>query len=626
MIQANNICLTYGNQIIFDHVSFIINKDQRIGLVGRNGAGKSTLLKVLGGLIKPDDGSISIMRGMNIAYMPQEVVLLSDKTVLEEALSTFAQAYALAQRCAELEKRLDTEHDNLVLIDEYATVNEELKELNYAQLVVETKKVLAGLGFTPEKQQNLVTSLSVGWRMRLVLAKLLLQKADFYFFDEPTNHLDIIAKDWFVGFLKKSSFGFMLVCHERYFLNELCSQILEVERGAVTFYTGNYTQYEVQKAHNLELLQSSYVQQQKEIKRKEENIERFRYSAARSRQAQSMIKALDKVERIELPPEQKIVSFHFKEVQQPGRIVLTVKDVSQTFGDKKIFEHVNFEVERGEKVALIAPNGVGKTTLFNIIVGNLPLQHGSITLGYNVKHTIFAQDQEKILNTDETILHTIEKGAPTKTQAQIRTMLGAFLFPKDDVEKKVKVLSGGEKNRVSMVNVLMQDANFLLLDEPTNHLDMQAKDILLRALQQFNGTILFVSHDHDFINHLANRIIELSSTGVSSYLGNYESYLYHKKVVEQESDQKSQKSNQQQQTQEKPTQSKNLYVLRKTIKSLENKIERIEKDIKASQERLGLLLYGTVEYQAENKKLATLEETHKTLIHEWEAAQKELEA
>jgi len=620
MIQTNNICLSFGEQVVFDDVSFTLNQDQRIGLVGRNGSGKSTLLKVIAGQQHLDSGSVAISNKKVVAYMPQEVVLESDKSILDETLTACASLTTIQAQIDAMDEQLAEDYESVDL-DRYSELLVQVADMNPAKISAQAQQMLLGLGFTATQFDKPVSTLSVGWKMRVVLAKLLLQNADFYLFDEPTNHLDIVAKDWFLYFLKNAKFGFMLVSHERYFLDKLCTQVLEIERGNATFYNGNYSKYVVQKEHDLQMLQSAYVQQQKEIKQKKETIERFRASASRARMAQSMIKAVDKIERIVLPPSPKTMTFTFPPIQQPGRIVLDVENVGQCFGEKRIFAHATFQVERGDKVAIIAPNGVGKTTLFNTIIGALKPTEGTITFGYNVKATIFAQDQTKSLDVKKSVLENATMVALKKPEGTIRQFLGSFLFSNDDVHKKVQVLSGGEKNRVGMVCVLLQDANLLLLDEPTNHLDIPSKEILVNALTAFKGTILFVSHDHDFINTLATRIIELTPNGTYNYIGNYDSYLYqkkHNKAVEERNEQEKNnpKSAENGSAQETPKQ----HEQDKLVKKLESKIEKLEKEINTAEHAFTDIAYGTPEFSAMQEKLTQLKAEHAQTIEQWEQA------
>jgi ATP-binding cassette subfamily F protein 3 len=617
MIQIKDICLDFGSQKVFDHLSMNVNQDQRIGLVGRNGMGKSTLLKAIDKIQPLDRGTINITNKMNVAYMPQEMVLASSKTILEEALSSYKDVGALRERSLELEA-LIAANDTSVL-EEYSEVSGRLAELNVEYAIAETKKMLLGLGFKLAQLDDPVSTLSVGWQMRVVLAKLLLQKADFYLFDEPTNHLDIVAKDWFLEFLKETDFGFMLVCHDKYFLDEMCNVILELDRGNGTIYYGNYTDYEEEKEARLQTLTQQAQLQQKDIDRKKKLIEQFKAKASKAKMAQSMQKMLDKEEIIKLPPDARTVRFTFPPTVRPGRIVLEVQNIGFGFENKKIFDNVSFQIERGDKVALVAPNGMGKTTLFNVLCGKYKPQHGKIEFGYNVKHTIFEQDQNRVLNPNKTVAEEVLDNC-NKSEQECRSFLGAFLFGKDEIKKKTKVLSGGEKNRLSMVKVMLQDANFLLLDEPTNHLDISSKEILLKALQQFDGTILFVSHDHDFINKLSNRVIELTPTGVHSYHGNYDLFLQQKRDADRllkkggisdgadsanknSSDKEDRKAN---------------HAAKKDQQRLEGKIARLEAEIRRLQNSFADIDYGTPEFDETDKALDAAQAELATVQKEWE--------
>ncbi len=620
MLNIKGLNLIFGQRAVFDNASFNINEDQKIGLVGRNGSGKTTLLKIVAGLQNIDSGSITIQKDCKIAYMPQEVVLLSDKSIFQEAFSVFKELIDLEEEAKELEKFLhqDLSEDDHDKIDRYAHIHQELAELNSTQAKIETKKVLLGLGFKEENFDNRVDTLSVGWKMRLILAKLLLQRADFYLFDEPTNHLDLVAKDWFLDFLKKAKFGFLIVCHDRYFLDHLCDYIMEVDRGNLKTYRGNYSHYLKQKDEASEVLEKKYVEQQKYVKQQKATIERFRASATKAKMAQSMIKSLKKIDLIEPEHKLKTVRFNFSNIKRSGKVVLKVKDLSKFYDDKKIFQNVSFEIERGQKVAIVAPNGVGKTTLLSVVTGSLKDYGGSFEFGYNVEPVIFEQDQNRSLNPKNTILEEAENSCSTTEQrAKVRSFLGSFLFPGDDVYKKIRVLSGGEKNRVAMVKVLLQDANLLILDEPTNHLDLQSKEILLNALNQFSGTILFVSHDRDFLNHLATDIIILSSDGVEKFAGNYDSYLYQ--GSENEKDLQSVKSKGiKDKTPKSKQEKKEEYEKRKKINNLEKKIERLENKKTQLNAELSELIYGTQEYDETNSKLQDVEKLIKETLRLWE--------
>lgn len=621
MIQARSLNLAYGNKTIFNNISFTIDQNARIGLVGRNGSGKTTLLKAIIDPSVLDSGTIALQNRKKIAYLPQEVVLQSSRSILDEALTTFKEIFLLQQEIQQLEESIE-QNSTTDLLEHYSTLQHELSTHQPEMLKAQAKKMLNGLGFAVPQFDQPVSTLSVGWKMRIVLAKLLLQNADFYLFDEPTNHLDLQAKEWFLDFLKKADFGFILICHEKYFLNELCAKIVELEFGKAIWYPGNYDNYLTKKEHDIELLEAAYVQQQKEIKRKEGTIARFKGgSEKKARMALSMEKALEKIERIEIPPSPKDIRFSFPPVQPSGKEVIKVQHIAQRFGDKIIFQNVSFEIKRGQKVALIAPNGVGKTTLFNIIAEILPLQQGSITFGHNVMPALFNQDQNQVLDGNKSIMDNIKYLCPTVSEQIIRTFLGSFLFSGEDIFKKVKVLSGGEKNRVGMVSVLLQQANLLLLDEPTNHLDIPSKEILLKALQEFKGTILFVSHDRDFINALASNIIELTPQGSYFYYGNYDDYNYHKQQLQAKVAAEQSILPQKKERQYAPK--NNNHELSKKMQVLEKKIHQLEQQLEEINASFVELEYGTLAFTSALEKSEIVKKQLKEITEQWEQLYKE---
>jgi ATP-binding cassette subfamily F protein 3 len=527
MLNLKNLYLEYNNKKIFDNISLIIDTNEKIGLVGLNGSGKTTLLKAITQKNILDSGEIRIKKGLKVAYMPQEVVLDSNLSVLEETLTGFSEMYEIEKEVKRLENLLEDNIDEK-LFQKYTNLYEKLLEFPIESLKAETKRILNGLGFSNEKIEEPVSNFSVGWKMRIVLAKLILQNADFYLFDEPTNHLDIIAKEWFLDFLKYSEFGFILICHEKYFMDELCDKVLSLEYGKAKLYTGNYTDFLIKKEIDDENLQSAYLQQKKEFDKKKKVIDKFK-AGTRAKQAKSMEKALNRIEKIEIPPDHKKINFSIPKPKESGKLVLKVNNLEHKFENKLIFKNISFEIPRGKKFAIIAPNGVGKSTLFNLISKRIPIQKGTIEFGYNVEYSIFAQDQNKELNMNISIFENIKNICPNSTDQQIRSLLGAFLFSGEDSFKKSSFLSGGERNRVGMVGVLLKNSNLLLLDEPTNHLDIPSKEILLEALKDFSGTILFISHDRDFVNDLATDIIELTPNKCIHFEGNYDDYNYYKK-------------------------------------------------------------------------------------------------
>ncbi|MBI2344517.1 ATP-binding cassette domain-containing protein [Candidatus Dependentiae bacterium] len=623
MIFVKNLSLQFGSQTVFDNVSCNLSDKDKIGLVGRNGTGKSTLLKVIAGFQDYDKGDIETSSHFKIAYMPQEVVITSNKNVVDETMASIEYLHKLKEESDLLEQIIvnDPTEEQMT---RYADIQHELLENNFDEKRAQAQRILMGLGFDVEKQQKAVSQLSVGWRMRIVLAKLLLQDADFYLFDEPTNHLDITAKNWFLDFLKEGNFGYLLVCHDRYFLDKACNKTYELSMGKLTIYHGNYSYYIAQKEIRQQHLERAYEQQQREIKQQERTIERFKASASKAASMQSMLKKLEKIERIEIETGPRVMNLRLQTPERSGHYVLTVKNVAHSF-NQKLFDHVSFEIQREEKAALIAPNGTGKTTLFNLIAKKIPLQHGSISLGHNVTVALFDQDQEKVLDPNKTILDEVITSCPRIPESQIRATLGALLFSGDDIFKKTKVLSGGERNRVAMAKVILSNANFLLLDEPTNHLDIESKEVILNALRQYQGTILFVSHDQDFVNKLASKIIELTPKGIKTYDGNYEQYL---EVQEQIANLKTDTTKKQPaviKQEEKCIQDKDFYDLEKRSKSLEKKIEQLEKQTAFFLEKMGTTEYGSAEYQSAQEDFKKSQNQLEAIQKEWEDIQKSLD-
>ena len=626
MLTANNLTLIFGDKVIFNDISFNISKNQKIGLVGRNGSGKSTLLKVLDKIQNLDEGEVAIEKNIKIAYLPQEVTLISKKTILDEALSIFERDVKLKKELEILEEYFENHNKEVCTekLERYSELQHELQDKNIESIIVDTKKMLLSLGFSKNQFEKPVDQLSVGWKMRLVLAKLLLQKADFYLFDEPTNHLDIIAKDWFLDFLKHSKFGFMLVSHDRYFLDHACDYIFDLEMGNLKIYHANFSKYLELKQKDKELLESQYKNQQREIKKKEELIEKFRAKASKAKMAQSLIKELEKIEKIEITHEQKEIRISFPPITRSGKIVLEVKDLSKKFDGITIFKNVSFELFRGDKAAIVAANGKGKTTLLNLIMNKYNLETGHFKLGHNVKVAYFEQDQERSLNKNNTILQEVENVCTNAEQrSRVRGLLGTFLFSGDDVDKKISVLSGGEKNRVAMVKVLLQDANFLILDEPTNHLDLQSKAILLHALQAYPGTILFVSHDRDFIDKLANKIFELNQNEIVTYSGNYESYLYHKNLQNNLSESKVLREDNKKILKSQKT-NKEIHEHRKKLKSVERKIDSLEKELDELNNSFEILEYGTKDYDETNKRINEVKKELDENFEKWEEIQESI--
>lgn len=622
MIYIKNLELQFGKQVVFNEINCTVNKQDRVGLVGRNGTGKSTLLKIIAGQMGVDGGEIDIQRGAKIAYMPQEVVIASDKNVVDEMMATFAYLYDMAQEKLALEEIIH-HSPTAQQVNRYAELEHELMEHSFDSKKAQAQKILTGLGFDDRKQAQLVNQLSVGWRMRVVLAKLLIQEADFYLFDEPTNHLDLSTKNWFLQFLRQGDFGYMLVCHDRHFLEEACNKTFELSLGKLTVYHGNYTFYLEQKKMRTEALLQAYEQQQREIKHKQSIVDRFRASATKASMAQSMIKAIDKIERIELERKPKTMSLRTQPVQRSGQQVLIVKDVSYGF-DRPLFKDVSFEIQRGDKVALVAPNGTGKTTLFNLIAGKLKLQKGTVEFGHNVVSALFDQDQERVLDPHKTIVQEVTSSCPKMTEAQIRATLGALLFSGDDVKKLTSVLSGGERNRVAMSKIILSNANLFLLDEPTNHLDIESKEVILESLQGFEGTILFVSHDQYFTNKLATKVVELTESGVTLFFGNYESYLSTKEAVQGNREAKEEKKSMSGPA-VKSENKKDLFLMQKKAKNMKNKISNLERQIPTILASIGNVVYGSDEFNKLQDDLKKAQTDLATTTKDWEELQTQID-
>src|SRR5437868_5758226 len=532
MIQLSAGGKRFGPKLLFQDLDWLITPHDRVGVVGANGTGKSTLLKVLAGTESLDYGSIVRTRGISAGYLPQDGLSLSGRTVFVECISVFDEIRAMEQELEQLTVRM-SELDHVSA--EYAQVADRFHILEtqfhahdgYA-LEAQVGAVLTGLGFRKEDWQRATEEFSGGWQMRIALAKLLLQKPNLLLLDEPTNHLDLEARNWLEDYLSNYPYAFVLISHDRYFLDVTISKIVEIWNKRVHLYSGNYDKYLAEKTQRREQLEAAYRNQRQRIEQLEVFINRFRYQATKAKQVQSRIKELEKMERIEIPPEEKTIHFSFPQPKPSGRIVAEFKNVAKSYGANEVFRNVNFIIERGDRIALVGVNGAGKSTLIKLLAAIEPLSAGEYKSGHNVEADYFAQDQYKELNPDARILDDLGELSPRSTQTELRSLLGCFLFQADDVFKRIGVLSGGERGRYALLRLLLHPANFLLLDEPTNHLDMRAKDILLDALAAYTGTVVLVSHDRYFIDKLATRVFEIGDGRVEVYPGNYEDYRWRK--------------------------------------------------------------------------------------------------
>jgi ATP-binding cassette, subfamily F, member 3 len=532
MIQLSGAGKRYGHKLLFENLDWLITPRDRVGLVGANGTGKSTLLKVLAGIESLDYGSMTAMKGIVAGYLPQDGLELSGRSIFDECMSVFADLQDMEREMEQLTSRMaevdhtSAEYDQIA--DRYHAIDHEFRTRDGYALESQVGTVLTGLGFRKEDWTRHTEEFSGGWQMRIAMAKLLLQRPNLLLLDEPTNHLDLEARNWLEEYLAQYPHAYVVISHDRYFLDVTVNKTAEIWNKRVMFYSGNYDKYLEQKAERKAQLEAAYRNQRERIEQLEAFINRFRYQATKAKQVQSRIKELERIERIEVPPEEKAIHFKFPQPQPSGRTVAELKDVQKCYGPKEVFRDASFVIERGDRVALVGVNGAGKSTLIKLLAGIEPVTGGELRLGHNVEPDYFAQDQYKELDPSARMLDDLWNLAPSHTQTELRSLLGCFLFSADDVFKRLGVLSGGERNRYALARMLLHPSNFLLLDEPTNHLDMRAKDVLLESLETFTGTVVFVSHDRYFIDKLATRVFEIGDGEVRVYPGNYEDYLWRK--------------------------------------------------------------------------------------------------
>jgi ATP-binding cassette subfamily F protein 3 len=538
MIHLNNVTLQFGGEPIFEDLSWTITAEpHRIGLIGPNGAGKTTLLKVIAGRLTPDSGTVDRGGGTEVGYLEQDVQEMPpDRSIREEALTAFSSVVDLEEEEAEITRRLneidDYESDEYEkLLDRLQTVQEKLNAAESHRMRPRVEATLTGLGFDPDELDRPLRTFSGGWRMRVALAKLLLRRPDVLLLDEPTNHLDIDSIDWLEEYLKNYPGTVIIVSHDRYFLDRMVTEIAELTRGRLWHFDGNYSYYEEAKEERYEQWRKEYENQQKRIKEIEAFISKFRYNASKASQVQSRIKKLEKMDKIPEPPsEEDTISFRFPEPERSGAVVMELSEFSKTYesdeGPVEVFDDAqSLMVERGDKIAIVGPNGAGKSTLARILTGKEPFE-GERSLGHNVNVALYAQHQADTLDPDATVLQAVREVAPRRDDTELRNLLGTFLFTGDDVFKKTRVLSGGEKSRVALARTLLSPANCLILDEPTNHLDIQSKNVLIEALQQYEGTFIIVSHDRHFLDEVVEKVWRVGGRRVRTFIGNYSEYRW----------------------------------------------------------------------------------------------------
>jgi len=535
MLSLQNAGKRFGPRILFLEANWLIRAKERTALVGANGTGKSTLMKVLAGLETLDYGDLQQTKGMSIGYLPQEGLRLTGRTVFDECLTVFDELREMESEVVHLGGQLaELDHASAeyeTVAERYSMLQERFHALDGYALDAQVGTVLTGLGFGKDDWRRQTDEFSGGWQMRIALAKLLLAKPNLLLLDEPTNHLDLETRNWLEDYLHNYPFGYILISHDRYFLDVTIDRTVEIWNKRLNTYQGNYSKYLTQKEDRRAQLEAAYRNQREQIEHLEAFINRFRAQATKAKQVQSRIKELEKIERIEIPEDQPVIHFKFPQPQPSGRTVVEVENLSKSYGEKQVLSNVNFRIERGDRIALVGINGAGKSTLIKLLTGVETPTSGIIKLGHNVISEYFAQDQYKVLNPEARMLDDISRAAMKVPEVELRSLLGCFLFSGDDVFKPLGVLSGGERNRFALARILVSPSNFLLLDEPTNHLDMRAKDVLLEAIAAFSGTVIFVSHDRYFIDRLATRVLEVENGTVASYEGNYEDYTRKKELL-----------------------------------------------------------------------------------------------
>lgn len=625
MLNVHNLSVSFQGEYLFEEVAFMLNAGDRVGLIGKNGAGKSTMLKLLSRELKPDSGTIAADKDVRIGFLKQDIDFVKGRTILEEAYQAFGEIKSLEQKLDDIHHQIETRTDYESesyhnLLDMLSDYTHRFDLIGGYQYQGETEKVLLGLGFQRSDFDKLTDSFSGGWRMRIELAKLLLQNNDILLLDEPTNHLDIESIIWLEQFLTTYSGAVVIVSHDKMFLDNVTNRTIEISVGKIYDYPKPYSKFLELRQEIREQQLASQKNQEKKIQQTERLIEKFRAKASKASMAQSLIKKLDKIDRIEVDEEDNaVMNVRFPVSVTPGKVVLEIDDVSKSYGEKEVLSHVSLLVERGSKIAFVGQNGQGKTTLAKMIIGETDYQ-GTIKLGHNVQLGYFAQNQADYLDGELTVLDTMYHAADDTNRMKIRDILGSFLFRGDEVDKKVKVLSGGERNRLALAKMLLSDFNVLVMDEPTNHLDIKSKNVLKKALQQFEGTLIIVSHDRDFLQGLTDKVYEFKNKNIKEYLGDIDFYLEQRAVanfreMEQQKETVSaptkaaanaEKLSFEQQKQQKAAQNK--------LNKIENQIAALEEELKQMDVQMGQGVQSNDYYKEYEQKKRMLEE----LMTEWE--------
>lgn len=647
MISAQGLGLHHAGNYLFRDVNFTIKKDDKIGLVGKNGAGKSTLLKILSGEINFYEGNVVPEGNITIGFLKQDLDFVKGRTVWDETMQAYEQINAMKNELEDVNHQLATRTD--YESDAYSDLIVRMTELNDLlmhhdayNLEGDVEKVLFGLGFKADDFTKITDEFSGGWRMRIELAKLLLQKNDLMLLDEPTNHLDMESIIWLENFLKDYPGSIVLVSHDKQFMTSICNRTFDVNNKKIEDYKANYSKYLELRKERREKLAQAKKNQDAEIKQMEDNINKFRASATKASFAQSLIKKLDKIERIEIDNEDvSKFNIRFQPSVTPGKVIFEAKNLGKAYGKKQIFDHVDFFVERGDRISLLGQNGQGKTTLAKILAGDIKDYSGEWNLGHNVSIGYFAQNQEEVLSPEKTVLQEAEDSATEETRPRVRDLLGSFLFQGEDVTKKTKVLSGGERNRLALCKLLLRPFNTLIMDEPTNHLDIQSKEIIKLALQKYEGTLIVISHDREFLQGLSDKIFEFRDGKMKEFLGNIDEYLeyrqkesireisaerskLHKEEEIQESKIKSQES-------EKPQTNSNqsTNIVSKEQKNIQNKLKKVEEKISELEIKIAEFESSFTKENPTEQILETYNKTKEDLdltLQEWEYLGSQLES
>ncbi len=646
MLQVSNLHHHFGDQTVFKGITWQVGDHDRVGLVGNNGTGKTTLMRIIMGEIQAETADITFSKGWSPGYLPQDGLVHDGTRLFEEVKSVFADILALEKRSHELQELMTqggkSDETHLALAEEYAEAMEELARRGGFEIESEIARVLSGLGFSQDDFEKPCDTFSGGWQMRIALAKILLQRPSVLLLDEPTNYLDIEARTFLLEYLQAYPYSVVLVSHDRYFLDMVVTKISEIHDGTITDYHCNYSKFLLEREERHNVQREAFERQQKEIERITQFIERFRYKESKAKQVQSRIKMLEKIEKIELPAYRKKIHFHFPQPERSGKLALETKDLACGYPERTVLPEVSLQIQRGEKIALVGVNGAGKTTLLRTLAGRLQPRSGWYEMGHNVSFDYFAQDVQRSLDPNATVYDTVSREAPFELVPKLRTMLGAFLFSGSDIDKHTSVLSGGERNRLALCRMLLRPSNLLLMDEPTNHLDIEAKDVLLEALQRFEGTVIFVSHDRYFLDKLATHVIHLNKGEVYEYPGNYPDFLIHMREREgrigpsaeelekqrKEEIKKLDKQDRVERFKQEKKQKRELDRLRKQITGIEEELESLN----ANSERL-LHEMAKPEYSTNFKELERLGTERdevlqriSTLEAEWESLMEQEDA